>query len=63
MTLECKPLVTIEKVIFSKAFDDDFAFMLREITSHTLQDMQTNTIEVEANRSALAKLKANAERS
>ena len=36
--------------------------MLRERVSNTLEDMQTNTIEVEANRSASSKLKAKTEK-
>lgn len=36
--------------------------MLRERVSNTLEDMQTNSIEVEDNRSASAKLKAKAEK-
>ena len=53
-----KPLVAATKVRFSKAFEDVSLVILRERTSHTLEDMQTNVIEVEANRSASAKLKA-----
>lgn len=62
MPPDYKPPVTTTKVRFSKDFDYDFAFMLRERTSPTLQDMQTNAIEVETNRSASYKLKAKAEK-
>ena len=62
MPADCKPLVVIAKVRFSKAFDDDFAVMLRERVSNTLQDMQTNFIEEEANRSASGKIKAKEEK-
>jgi len=62
MPLDCKPPATTTKVKFSKAFDDDFVVMLREMTSPTLHDMKINTIEVEANRSASSKLKAKAEK-
>jgi len=60
--VDCKPPVADAKVRFSKAFDDDFAVMLRERVSNTLQDMQTNSIEVEANRSASGKIKAKEEK-
>jgi len=36
--------------------------MLRERTSHTLDDMKTNSIEFEANRSSSAKIKAKVEK-
>lgn len=44
----CKPPVIVAKFRFSKAFEDDFFVILRERKSKTLEDMQTNTIEVEA---------------
>ena len=47
---------------FSKAFEDDFVVMLRERTSRTLGDMQTNSIEIEANRATSATLKAKEEK-
>ena len=62
MPPNCRPPVTSTKVSFSKAFDDDFAVILREITSHTLKYMQANSIEVEANRSAPSKLKDEVEK-
>ena len=62
MPPDCKPLVATTKSRFSKAFEDDFVVMLREITSRTLKDMQTNAIEVEENRAALATLKAKEEK-
>ena len=58
MPPDYKPPVTSAKVKFSKAFEDDFVVMLREITSRTLEDMQTNAIEEEANRVASTTLKA-----
>ena len=58
MPTNCKPLVVAAKVIFSKAFEDDFSVMIRERVSNTLEYMQTNSIEVEANGSASGKLKA-----
>ena len=36
MLVDCKPLVAVTKVRFSKAFEDDFAIMLRERVSNTL---------------------------
>ena len=57
MAADCKPPVAATKSRFSKAFDDDFGVMLRERTSRTLEDMQTNAIEVEANRAASTSLK------
>ena len=62
MPVDCKPPVAAAKVRLSKEFDDDFVVMLRERVSNTLEDMQTNAIEVEANRSASGKLKAKAEK-
>jgi len=58
----CKPPVAFSKVRFSKVFDDDFAILPREITFVTLVDMQTNSLEVEPNRSASAKLKTKVEK-
>lgn len=62
MPADCKPPFTVAKVRFYKAFDDDFALMLREMKSKTLADMKTNAIEVEANRAASRKLRAKAEK-
>jgi len=58
MLVDSKPLVAVAKVIFLKAFEDEFGFMLRKKVSNTLEDMQTNFIEVEANTSSSGKLKA-----
>ena len=58
MPPDCKPLVAAAKSRFSKAFEDDFAVMLRERTSRNIEDMQANNIEVEAKRSASATLKS-----
>ena len=44
MPTDCKSPVAATKSRFSKAFDDDFVVMLRERTSRTLGDMQTNAI-------------------
>lgn len=62
MPPDCKPHVAIAKSRFSKAFDDYFVVMLRERTSRTLEDIQTNVIEVEANRAASTSLKAKEEK-
>ena len=58
MPADCKPPVAVAKSRFSKDFDDDFVFMLRERTSRTLEDMQANAAEVEANRVPSTSLKA-----
>ena len=62
MPPDCKPPVAIAKSRFSKALDDDFVVMLRERTSRTLKDMQTNAIEVEENRASSTSLKAKEEK-
>jgi len=62
MRANCKPLVLAAKSRFSKVLDDDFALMLRERTSRTLEDMKTNAIEVEANRVASTPLKLKEEK-
>jgi len=62
MPVDCKPPIAAAKSRFSKAFDDDFVVMLRERTSRTLEDMQTNAIEVEANRVASTSLKLKEEK-
>jgi len=62
MLPDYKPPLTVAKCMFSKAFEEDFAVMLRERTSRTLEDMQTDAIEVEENRSVSATLKAKEEK-
>ena len=62
MLSDCKPPVAAAKSRFSKTFDDDFGVMLRERFSRTLEDMQTNAIEVKANRVSLTSLKAKEEK-
>ena len=62
MPHDCKPPVAAAKSRFSKALDDDFVVMVRERTSRTLEDMQTNAIEVEANRAASTSLKTKEEK-
>lgn len=52
---DCKSPLTDAKVRFSKAFEEGFLVMLREIKSETLADMQTNANAVEANRLASSK--------
>lgn len=60
MPPDCKPPATVAKVRFSKAFEYDFVVMHRKRKYKTLADMQTNTIEIKANRSIAAKLRAKA---
>ena len=62
MPSDCKPSVAATKSRFSKAFEDDFDVMLREINSMPIEYMQTNAIEVEENRAASATLKAKEEK-
>lgn len=62
MHVDCKPPVAAVKYIFSKYFDDDFVIMLWERTSRTLEDMQTNVIEVEANMATSTSLKLKEEK-
>jgi len=50
MLLDCKSPLTATKGRFSKAFDDHFVVMLRERKYETLEDIKTNSIEVEANK-------------
>lgn len=60
--LDCKPLVAVAKIIFSKSFHDYFVVMLRERKYENLVDVQTNEIEVEPNILASTKLKAKVEK-
>lgn len=62
MPPDCKPPIAAAKSRFSKAFDDYFVVMIRERTSIILKDMQTNSIEVEANRDGSTTLKAKEEK-
>jgi len=62
MPPNCKIPIETAKSMFSKAFEDDFVVMLRERTSRTLEYMQTNSIEVEANRIASTTLKVKEEK-
>lgn len=63
MLPDCKPPVAAAKSKFSKSFEDDFVVMLREITSRTLDDMRTNSIEMDENRSSLVTLRDKEEKS
>jgi hypothetical protein len=44
---------------YDDSFESDFALLLREQRSTTLEDMKTNAIEVEVNLMALGKMKTN----
>jgi hypothetical protein len=45
------------------SFDNEFALLLRETRSNTLDDMMSDTIEAEVNLIALGKIKHNLDRS
>ena len=46
---ECKPPEGMAKLHYAEGFDDDFALLLSERRSTTLEDMMNNAIEVEVN--------------
>lgn len=62
MPPDCNPPVAAAKSRFSKDFEGDFAVMLRERTSRSLEDVQTNAVEVEENRAASSTLKTKEEK-
>lgn len=62
MPADCKHLDIVAKLIFSKAFNDYFALMLRERKSKTLEDMEIDAINVEANKAASGKLREKAKK-
>ena len=49
LPVQCKPPKGMEKLHYAKAFDDEFAFFLRERRFATLADMMNDAIEVEIN--------------
>ena len=55
LSAEMKPHQIAAKVVFVAAFDVDFGFSLRERKSVTLDDAQTDTLEVEANFTSTGK--------
>jgi hypothetical protein len=59
--VEVKPSQSAAKVTFAKAFDFNFALLLRERRSTTLSGMQDDSIEIESNMMASGKLKTKVE--
>ena len=53
---DMKPQQAAAKVVFIAAFDSDFGFSLRERMPVTLDDAQTDALELEANFAATGKL-------
>lgn len=60
LPVEIKPPQEVTKVFFVGAFERDFGFTLREIKSHTLDQIQTDALEVEANFTSTGKWKSKA---
>ena len=52
---DMKPHQTAAKVVFVAAFDSDFGFSLRERNSTTLDDAQTDALDLEANFASTGK--------
>jgi hypothetical protein len=59
--LEFKPSQPATKVTFARAFESDFALLLRERRDTTLIEMQFDAIENESNMMASGKLKTKVE--
>jgi len=55
---EVNPSQPVEKVTFAGDFEPDFAILLREIRSATLEGMQYNAIEIESNMTTSGNLKS-----
>jgi hypothetical protein len=58
---EVKPDHGAGQLRYADTFDSDFALLLRERRSNTLDDMMNDVIEVEVNLMALGKIKYNSE--
>ena len=58
---EMKPNEAVAKIIFIAAFDFDFGFSLRERKPATLDDAQSDALELEANFASTGKLKGKIE--
>ena len=54
---EMKPHQIVNKVVFVVAFESEFRFSLRERKSATLDEAQTDALEVEANFTSTGKSK------
>lgn len=57
LPLEIQPPRAGAKVFFAREFESDFGFTLREILSPTLNHIQTNALEIEANLYVAGKIK------
>lgn len=57
LPVEIKPPHVGAKVLFTGVFESKFGFTLRERRSITLDEIQTNAVEIEANLSAALKIK------
>ena len=55
LPLEMKPPPIGARVVFAGAFEPEFSFTLRERRSPTLEQIQTDALEIEANMSATGK--------
>lgn len=56
-----KPHETVAKIVFIAAFDFDFGFSLRERKPATLDDAQSDSLELESNFASTGKLKGKVE--
>ena len=54
-----KPHPVGERVIFAGVFESDFSFTLRERRSPTLEKIQTDALEIEANMTVVGKTQEN----
>ena len=54
--VEMKPPPIGARVVFAGAFVSDFSFTLRERRASTLEQIQTNALEIEANMTAAGKV-------
>ena len=50
-----KPPPVGARVVFSRAFESDFSFTLRERISPTLEQIQTDALDIEANMNTTRK--------
>jgi hypothetical protein len=60
---EFKPPPGATQLRYVDSFNNEFSLLLREIRSNTLDDMMSDTIEVEVNMMASGKIKHNLDRS
>jgi hypothetical protein len=60
--IEVKPPPRVAQLRYVDSFDSDFALLLRERRSTSLDDMMSDAIEVEVNQTASRKIKYNSDR-